>query len=132
MLDKPVTLRKITDPRGSLVVLEEGRDLPFAVRRCYFIYDVADKPRGLHAHKALDQIFICLQGACDIVLDDGKQKTTLRMDSPTTAVHVGPMIWHEMHNFSGKCIFLSLASDVYDESDYIRDYDEFKKRVAGK
>ena len=131
MTDNLITLKKITDTRGSLVVLEEGRDIPFAIKRCYFIYDTkSDQPRGLHAHKALQQIFFCVRGSCDIRLDDGNNKETIRMDTPATAVYVGPMIWHEMHNFSADCVFFALASAAYDESDYIRDYKEFIARAA--
>ena len=133
MTDNLIKLQKITDKRGNLVVLEEGRDIPFPVRRCYYIYDTKpDQPRGAHAHKALEQIFICVSGSCDMTLDDGKKKTVIRMDNPATGVHVGPMVWHEMSNFSANCIFLALASAPYDESDYIRNYDDFKKRASGK
>lgn len=133
MADNPITLKKITDVRGSIIVLEEGREIPFPVRRCYYIYDTKpDQPRGAHAHKALEQICICVHGSCDIVLDDGKGKTEIRMDDPATGVYVGPMVWREMCNFSNDCVFLVLASLPYDENDYIRSYDEFIKRAAGK
>ncbi len=128
---KPVTLKKITDPRGSLVALEQGRDIPFAVKRCYYIYNVKeDAPRGFHAHKTLEQILLCVAGGCDLLLDNGKTKTTIRLDDPATAVYVGPMTWREMHNFTPDCVLLALVSDVYDEGDYIRDYDDFKKQAA--
>ncbi|MDE2336504.1 MAG: FdtA/QdtA family cupin domain-containing protein [Alphaproteobacteria bacterium] len=130
MHNEIMALKKITDPRGSLVVLEQGQGLPFAVKRCYFIYDTkSDAPRGFHAHKTLEQILLCVAGGCDLTLDDGKSKTTIRLDDPATAVHVGPMTWREMSNFTPGCVLLALASDVYDESDYIRDYGEFKKQV---
>ena len=132
MTDNLVKLQKITDMRGSIVVLEEGRELPFSVRRCYYIYDTKpDQPRGAHAHKALEQVCICVSGSCDIVLDDGKRKTEIHMNDPATGVYVGPMVWREMRNFSNDCVFLVLASHPYDEDDYIRDYHEFLKR-AGK
>ncbi len=125
-----VALKKITDPRGNLVVLEEGRDIPFAVKRCYYIYGVReDAPRGFHAHKTLQQLLICVAGGCDILLDDGAAKTTLRLDDPAAAVYVGPLVWHEMRNFTADCVLLALASAVYDESDYIRDYEDFLQRV---
>ncbi len=132
MKDNLVALQKITDMRGNMVVLEEGRDIPFAVRRCYYIYDTKpDQPRGAHAHKALEQICICVHGSCEIMLDDGKDKKVIRMDNPAVGVYVGPMVWREMRNFSNDCVFLVLASLPYDENDYIRNYDDFMKR-AGK
>ena len=133
MTDKPITFKKITDIRGSIVALEEGRDIPFVVRRCYYIYDTKpDQPRGAHAHKALEQMCVCVRGSCNILLDDGKDKVEIRMDLPTTGVYIGPMVWHEMRNFSNDCVFLALASLPYDENDYIRNYGEFMKRAAGK
>lgn len=131
MTVKPIPLQKISDDRGTLVVLQQGNHLPFAAKRSYFIYGTQpDQPRGFHAHKTLDQVFVCVQGACDLTLEDNEGKYTLRMDSPAQAVRVGPMVWHEMHNFTNDCIFLAYASDVYDEADYIRDYNTFKKLVA--
>ena len=133
MTDNQIKLQKITDVRGSIVVLEEGREIPFPVRRCYYIYDTKpQQPRGAHAHKALEQVCMCVSGSCDIKLDDGKSQTVIRMDNPATGVYVGPMVWREMFNFSKDCVFLVLASQPYDESDYIRDYSEFKKRAARK
>ena len=132
MKDSLIKLKTIADPRGSLVVLEEGKDVPFPIRRSYFIYGTKkNEPRGFHAHKTLHQVFVCLQGSCEIRLDDGKDKSTLKMDTPSFAVYVGPMVWHEMHDFSPDCIFLSYASDFYKESDYIRDYDSFLRQVSG-
>lgn len=127
---KPILLKTKTDARGSLVVAEVGKDIPFPIQRSYFIYGTkGDAPRGFHAHKQLHQIFVCVQGSCTLLLDDGKNKTMHPMNDPATAYHVGPMIWHEMHDFSADCVFLAYASDVYDESDYIRDYDDFLRQV---
>lgn len=124
-------LRKIEDVRGSLVVIEQGRDVPFPIKRSYFIYGTSpDEPRGFHAHKQLEQVFVCLRGKCDIVLDDGKHKKTVKLDAPDQSLYVGKMIWHEMHHFSPDCIFAAFASDLYDEADYIRGYDDFVKAVA--
>lgn len=124
-------LKKIEDARGSLVVLELGKGLPFPARRAYYIYGTdPDQPRGFHAHKKLDQVFICLKGSCDVALDDGHEKKTVTLSSPDRALRVGPMIWHEMHRLSPDCLFLALASDIYDENDYIRDYADFKRMAA--
>lgn len=133
MTDGLIPLQRITDARGSLVVLETGKAVPFPVKRTYFIYGTKDAaPRGFHAHKTLDQVFVCVQGSCDVLLDDGKVKKTVRLDKPDAAIHVGPMVWHEMHDFSADCIFLALASDRYDENDYIRKYEDFTALAAGK
>ncbi len=130
MTDNPINLQKIGDARGTLVVAEFGKHLPFAVKRSYFIYGTQpDHPRGFHAHKSLDQVFICIQGACDLIIEDVSGKRTLHLNNPAQAVHVGPMVWHEMHNFTTDCIFLALASDTYDENDYIRDYRTFQMQL---
>ena len=118
------------DDRGSLVALESHEDIPFEIKRVYYIFDT--KPcvvRGLHAHKDLSQVMVCLKGSCRVVLDNGSTKEQVLLDSPNRGLLIDSMIWREMHDFSVDCILLVLADKHYDESDYIRDYDEFLKQV---
>ena len=113
------------DHRGSLVALETKKNIPFDIKRIYYIFG-ADKTtsRGFHAHKELQQIAICVSGKCRMILDNGKIKEEVWLDSPNKAVSIGNL-WHEMHDFSDDCVLLVLASEHYDESDYIRDYEGF-------
>jgi dTDP-4-dehydrorhamnose 3,5-epimerase-like enzyme len=116
------------DERGSLVVLDKTSGLPFEIKRVYYLFGTARAvSRGFHAHKKLHQIAFCISGCCRMVLDDGVNKEDFLMKSPSIGVDLPPMIWHEMHDFSDDCILLVLASDYYDEEDYIRDYSEFKR-----
>ena len=118
------------DPRGQLVAVEANRILPFDIRRVYYLRDLKpDAPRGFHAHKAIDQVAVCVAGSCEIILDDGRTRETLRCEDPARGLRIAPMIWHEMQNFSPDCILLVFASAAYDESDYIRDYANFLKAL---
>lgn len=119
------------DERGRLVAVEAGRTIPFDIRRVYYLRDLkADVPRGFHAHRALHQAAVCVAGSCDMVLDDGRQRETVRCDDPARGILILPMLWHEMRNFSADCLLLVFASAGYDEDDYIRDYDEFRRLTA--
>ncbi len=119
------------DERGSLISLEWERNVPFVVNRTYYIFGTKpDVSRGFHAHKELEQIAICLAGSCDILLDDGFQKKNFHLSKPDQGLYINKLIWREMHNFSHNCILLILASKVYDEADYIRQYDLFLRHVA--
>lgn len=114
------------DERGSLIAIEENTDIPFSIRRVYYIYGTGvGVHRGLHAHKALRQVLICIHGACKVRLDNGTDKIIVPMDNEAVGLLVDAMIWHEMYDFSPDCVLLLLASDFYDEQDYIRDYEEF-------
>lgn len=121
--------KTISDSRGALVALEGNKNIPFDIKRVYYLHSLNSEPRGFHAHKELRQMALCLNGSCDMILDDGFEKKTIKIDSRSQGVLIEPMIWHEMHNFSPDCIFLVLASDYYDESDYIRDYEQFKNLI---
>jgi dTDP-4-dehydrorhamnose 3,5-epimerase-like enzyme len=119
------------DDRGSLVALEGNRSVPFDIKRVYYIFRTqSGVARGFHAHKALKQVAACVTGKCKMLLDNGTEKTEVWLDSPTKGVVIEPMVWHEMHDFSPDCVLLVLASEHYDESDYIRDYEGFIKAVA--
>ena len=114
------------DERGSLIAIEENADIPFSIKRVYYIFDTqAGVTRGLHAHRTLRQVLVCVNGSCKVLLDDGMEKISVVMNNVSQGLLVDPMIWHEMYDFSSDCVLLVLASDFYDESDYIRDYHEF-------
>ena len=118
--------RSLGDGRGSLVALEGNRNVPFDIRRVYYITGMSpDQPRGFHAHRQLQQVAVCVAGRCRMVLDDGKTRNETWLDSPDEGVLIGNMVWREMHDFSSDCVLLVLASELYDEADYIRDYDTF-------
>lgn len=114
------------DERGHLIVLENNRGIPFAIKRVYYLTDTQPGvPRGFHAHKELTQVAVCVSGRCLMKMDDGKNKEEVWLDASDKAIVIDKMIWHEMHEFSPGCVLLVLASDFYDEQDYIRNYDEF-------
>ncbi|MGI6463822.1 MAG: sugar 3,4-ketoisomerase [Candidatus Scatomorpha sp.] len=116
------------DERGQLVALEAFKDIPFEIKRVYYMYDTGlNVRRGFHAHKDLKQILICIHGSCKILLDDGKEKTIVTLDKPYEGLYVSNDMWREMFDFSEDAVLMVLASEYYDESDYIRDYDEFLK-----
>jgi dTDP-4-dehydrorhamnose 3,5-epimerase-like enzyme len=117
------------DHRGNLAVIEAMTDIPFEVRRVYYLYDFTGVMRGGHAHKRLEQLFIALSGSFDVVLDDGRQKKTVRLSDPAEGLYVCPMIWREMQNFTPGSVCLVLASTHYDERDYLRTYEEFVGNV---
>ena len=119
------------DHRGKLVSLESLRNCPFEIKRCYYIFDtLPEQVRGLHAHTDMEQILIALDGACQIVLDDGLGvKEKFWLNTPEIGLYIGKNIWREMQHFSYGCKLLVLASDYYDEREYIRDYQEFLRVV---
>jgi len=124
---KSYNLKQLGDDRGSLVALDKESVLPFEIKRAYYLLNT--KPgvtRGFHAHKELHQMAVCISGSCRMVLDDGVERECVVMDSSIVGIDLPPMLWHEMHNFSDDCVLLVVASDYYDENDYIRDYEQFK------
>ena len=125
-LIKWVDFPALGDERGSLVALEAEKTVPFKIKRVYYIFGTQiEASRGFHAHHNLQQVAICVTGKCRMVLDDGAQRQEAWLDSPTKGLIVGDLVWREMHNFSHDCVLLVLASEHYDENDYLRDYDEF-------
>ena len=128
---KLIDLPKITDARGNLTFVEGGRHVPFDIKRVYYLYDVpGGAERGGHAHKNLHQLIVAMSGSFDIVLDDGRQKKRIHLNRSYYGLYVCPMIWREMDNFSSGAVCLILASNLYDESDYYRDYSDFVKAVS--
>ena len=129
-LIKLIDFPALGDERGSLVVLESNKSIPFDIKRVYYIFATqAGVARGFHAHKQLKQVAVCVTGKCRMVLDNGKEQESVWLDSATKGVLIEDMVWREMHDFSDDCVLLVLASEHYDESDYIRNYDEFKSAV---
>ena len=121
------------DDRGQLVAIEEGIDLPFDVRRVYYIYDtLPGVRRGFHAHLQLEQILLCVNGSCKIHLDDGYETAEVVLDKPNEGLYISNNMWREMYDFSEGAVLLVLASEHYDEADYIRNYDAFLEMVRGK
>ncbi|MCU8044154.1 MULTISPECIES: sugar 3,4-ketoisomerase [unclassified Shewanella] len=122
--------RTLGDERGALVALEANKQIPFDIKRVYYIYNTAEGvARGFHAHKELKQVAICLKGSCRFVMDDGKDKQEVILTTPDKGLLIDAMQWHEMYDFSEGCVLMVLASDIYDEDDYIRDYQQFLKEI---
>lgn len=112
---------------GNLTCIEGERDISFLIRRVYYIYNVkSGERRGLHAHKKLEQYLICVSGSCEIMLEDSNGRSFIKLNDPSIGVYIGSMVWHEMFNFTPEAVLLVIASDYYNEADYIRDYEEFK------
>jgi len=133
MQPKLITFQRHGDDRGMLIALEQNKEIPFAIKRVYYMYDtLADVTRGYHAHKSLEQILICVHGSCRIRLDNGKEKAVVNLDKPDVGLYIANNMWREMFDFSPDAVLMVLASQVYDESDYIRNYDEFLKFVGVK
>ncbi len=121
------------DDRGQLVALEEYKDIPFDIKRVYYIYDtLPGVTRGRHAHKNLEQILICVHGSCMLRLDDGFEQKEVLLDKPFEGLYISNDTWREMYDFSPDAVLMVLASEHYNEADYIRDYDAFLKFVREK
>ena len=121
------------DDRGQLVAIEAMKDLPFAIKRVYYIYDtLPGVRRGFHAHMKLQQILVCVSGSCKIHLDNGTDTAEVTLDKPNEGLYISNDMWREMYDFSDGAVLLVLASEYYDEADYIRNYDDFIKMVRAK
>lgn len=114
----------------SGIELESCKNIPFEIKRVYYIYGTSkDAIRGKHSHRKLQQVVFCPSGSCDFILDDGNERETIRLDNPLQGLLISGNIWREFTNFSKNCVVVVLASEIYDESDYVRDYDQFKKEI---
>ena len=114
-----------------MVALEAGHDVPFEIKRVYYMYDTGEGViRGCHAHKKLDQVLICLKGSCKILLDNGMEKETVSLEKPYEGLYITGNIWREMYDFTPDAVLIVLASEPYNEDDYIRDYDAFLRFIG--
>ena len=120
-----IDIRKYTDTRGYLSVIEGGEDIPFEIKRIYYLYMVPEAARGAHAHKQLQQLMVAMSGSVHVTLDDGINKKTFVLDKPWKGLHVVPGLWRDLDNFAGGTVCVVLASEHYAEEDYIRNYEEF-------
>lgn len=115
-----------TNDTGSLSFFEAARHIPFDIRRVYYIYDVqGNSRRGFHAHRDLKQVLFCIHGSCKLLLDNGAEQEHILLDNPAEGLLIDTPLWREMYDFSPGAVLLVMASEYYDEADYIRDYDEF-------
>ena len=125
---KLIDLRKISDPRGNLTVIEGRGDIPFDIKRVYYLYDVpGGESRGAHAHKALYQLLVAASGSFSVTIDDGKENVTYNLKRPYYGLLIVPGIWRDLDDFSSGSVCLCLASEHYNVEDYIRDYNVFLK-----
>jgi dTDP-4-dehydrorhamnose 3,5-epimerase-like enzyme len=125
-LARIINLRKISDPKGNLTPIEGGQDIPFEIRRVYYTYDIpGGETRGGHTHRRCEELVIAANGSFDVILDDGKGRASFFLNRSYFGLYVPPMVWRELANFSSGSVCLVLASDHYDETDYIRDHDDF-------
>ena len=121
------------DDRGALIALESKKNIPFEIKRVYYIFNTqTGVSRGFHAHKKLQQMAICLKGSCRFIMDNGLTKENVILDSPNQGIFIDAMEWHEMHDFSDDCILIVLASDIYNEVDYLRNYNDFLIEISKK
>ncbi|HYF59422.1 MAG TPA: FdtA/QdtA family cupin domain-containing protein [Burkholderiaceae bacterium] len=121
-----IEMPRFTDDRGSLSVVESRIHVPFDVRRMYYLYDIpAGQVRAAHGHKRLQQLMIAVSGSFDVLLDDGFDRRRVRLDRPDRGLYIAPSMWRELDGFSGGAVCIVLASELYDENDYLRDYDDF-------
>jgi len=130
---KIIKFQKHGDDRGQLIALENEKEIPFEIKRVYYMFETGEGVRrGFHAHKNLKQILICTSGSCKIHLDDGKETKEIVLDDPSEGLFIANNLWREMYDFSKDAVLMVLASDLYNEKDYIRNYDEFLKFVKGE
>jgi dTDP-4-dehydrorhamnose 3,5-epimerase-like enzyme len=124
-------LSEIVDARGSLIVGEVGKQLPFSAERFFMVSQVPPgEPRGIHAHKQCHQFLVCVSGSVKAMVDDGTSREVVELSSPTQGLHMPPMIWGCQYDYSPDAVLLVLASHAYDPEDYIHEYDEFESLVA--
>ncbi len=125
-----IQLPKIGDARGNLTFCEDNRHIPFDIKRVYWTYDVpGGGRRGGHAHKAIYELLVPTSGSFDVTLDNGRRKETFHLRHPWEGLLIEPGVWRTLEDFSSGAVCMVMASDVYDESDYIRNYSEFKRYV---
>lgn len=127
-----IQLQKHGDSSGMLIALEEDRNVPFMIRRVYYIFATQnDVHRGRHAHRHLHQLAVAVRGSVTFLLDDGSGPVEVVLDDPSQGLMLGRMVWRELYDFSEDCVLMVLADQLYDQSDYITNYDDFLREVSG-
>ena len=127
---KLIDFKTLKDERGSLIALEQGQDIPFEIKRFYYIFNISKGfERGFHAHSNLKQMAIAVSGKCMFLIDNGIKKEEMYLDNPNKGLFIDGLIWREIKEFSEDCVLVVLANDHYKEKDYIRDYKEFIKKI---
>lgn len=127
---KLVTFNKLSDDRGNLIALEVKDEIPFDVKRVYYIYGAnGDCIRGKHAHKILKQLMVCMSGSCSFLLDNGTDREVVLLNKPNQGIYIDSLVWRELSNFSKDCVVVVFASEHYDRSDYILDYEDFLRET---
>lgn len=130
MMEKLVNFKVLGDHRGQLVALETNRQIPFDVKRVFYIYGTKEGvPRGNHSHYKTKQFLVSVAGSCKVTLDDGKTKETFDLNQPNLGLFQDALIWGSMHDFSSDCVLMVLADEYYDANDYITNYDKFLEVV---
>ena len=130
MITKLEEFKVLGDHRGQLVALEANRQIPFDVKRVFYIYGTQEGvPRGNHSHYKTKQFLVAVNGSCKVTLDNGKEKEIFDLNRPNLGLFQDALIWGTMHDFSSDCVLMVLANEYYDASDYITDYDKFLKEV---
>lgn len=133
VLGRIIQLPKIADPRGNLTVAEELKNVPFDIKRAYWVYDVpGGESRGGHAHKRLRQLIVALSGSFHVTLDNGHERKTYLLNHPWEGLFVETGIWRTLDDFSSGAVCMVLASEPYEEDDYIYEYDDFLKYIRGR
>ena len=128
-----IELQKISNPKGNLTPIESGRDIPFEFKRIYYTYDIpGGESRGGNAHRALEQFIIAASGSFNVDLDDGTKRASFFLNRSYYGLYIPPMLWRDLRNFSSGSVALVLASDHFDEADYIRTYDAFLDVVRSR
>lgn len=129
-LCKVINFPKVTDVRGNLTFIEENKHVPFEIKRVFYLYDVpSGATRGGHAHKRTEQVIIALSGSFEVIVDDGYNRENIFLNRPHYGLYIPSGIWREIVNFSSNSVALVLSSTLYEEDDYIRDYETFKRMI---
>ena len=130
MITKVEEFKVLGDERGQLVALEANRQIPFEVKRVFYIYGTQENiPRGNHSHYKTRQFLVAVHGSCKVTLDNGNIKETFDLNKPNLGLYQDALIWGTMHDFSDDCVLMVLANDFYDSKDYITEYNNFLKVV---
>ena len=128
-----IDLKVMGDDRGSLISIESNKNIPFDIKRIYYIFQTKlGVTRGKHAHKKLKQLAVCTSGSCKFLLDDGNKKEIVELSKPDIGLYIGKLIWREMFDFSSDCVLMVIADGYYDEKEYLRNYEDFLKEVNKK